>query len=506
MTKATTLTIDNFRAIEHVEVALHDLTVITGRNNAGKSTLLEALRLLYKDRAWDEDGDRPHGDKSAACRIRLDFGDETHVQLEVEAGGKPSWTDGSQTSTKPLGHVADGDLVFIPSQLRLDDVAKNTASSPFTKLIATAVSGAVAEGSKVAGHLAKARDELVGDERLRSVFAEFEDRLAGWEIALVPDVRAPSAEDIVKQWMGLSATDNGREVSVDQLGSGAQRAIAFAMIQTLAATASDDEFESPRLLLFEEPEAFLHPGQIDALRRDVEELAAGDYQPIVTTHSPRFLAGGLEKLSTIARLHRDGGVTTSRQLTEERLADLLSTDFMFGELPEDETEDERHELEEFKLRHLMSGDRSSAYLAARVLLVEGDTELALLGYLRSTGRLEFPVDTEVLDTVGKFNMPRVIALFGELGIPGSVLYDKDSAKKGNKKHVYANERIEALAAEYGWAADGFEEFLEYDLGLDGDARSKPVRVVHACAGGEVGHDRLDEVCARVEALVGTGPR
>ena len=40
------LTIENYRGYEHHEIDFRDLTIIVGKNNAGKSTLIEALRLL----------------------------------------------------------------------------------------------------------------------------------------------------------------------------------------------------------------------------------------------------------------------------------------------------------------------------------------------------------------------------------------------------------------------------------------------------------------------------
>ena len=42
----TALRLENFRGFDKHEMPLKDLTVIVGQNNAGKSTIVEALRLL----------------------------------------------------------------------------------------------------------------------------------------------------------------------------------------------------------------------------------------------------------------------------------------------------------------------------------------------------------------------------------------------------------------------------------------------------------------------------
>jgi hypothetical protein len=42
----TQLTLRNFRGFEQHEIPFHDRTIIVGKNNAGKSTIVEALRLV----------------------------------------------------------------------------------------------------------------------------------------------------------------------------------------------------------------------------------------------------------------------------------------------------------------------------------------------------------------------------------------------------------------------------------------------------------------------------
>src|SRR5437763_16380345 len=42
----TKLTLRNFRGFENHELPLRPMTIIVGRNNAGKSTVVEALRLV----------------------------------------------------------------------------------------------------------------------------------------------------------------------------------------------------------------------------------------------------------------------------------------------------------------------------------------------------------------------------------------------------------------------------------------------------------------------------
>src|SRR6266436_9023951 len=42
----TKLILRNFRGFERHELSLREMTIVVGRNNAGKSTVVEALRLI----------------------------------------------------------------------------------------------------------------------------------------------------------------------------------------------------------------------------------------------------------------------------------------------------------------------------------------------------------------------------------------------------------------------------------------------------------------------------
>src|SRR5262245_8117754 len=53
--KITKLHIRNFRSIQSLELVLDDVTVFIGPNNAGKSAILEALRIALT-RRWGQRG------------------------------------------------------------------------------------------------------------------------------------------------------------------------------------------------------------------------------------------------------------------------------------------------------------------------------------------------------------------------------------------------------------------------------------------------------------------
>ena len=84
--------IENFRAYEKVEIQFDNLNVIVGKNDAGKSTILEALDIFFDNRKMDEEDIKKDSNKDevkiSACfsgfpeKIDIDSGNETSLKDE----------------------------------------------------------------------------------------------------------------------------------------------------------------------------------------------------------------------------------------------------------------------------------------------------------------------------------------------------------------------------------------------------------------------------------------
>ena len=57
--RAVAVKIHNFRSIHDAAIRLEPLSLIAGANNAGKSNIIDAIRLFYGDLKWDESRDAP---------------------------------------------------------------------------------------------------------------------------------------------------------------------------------------------------------------------------------------------------------------------------------------------------------------------------------------------------------------------------------------------------------------------------------------------------------------
>lgn len=86
--------------------------------------------------------------------------------------------------------------------------------------------------------------------------------------------------------------NDGTETSMEEKGSGMQRAVALAMVQVYAdilREQSDSEIRKPLFLFIDEPEICLHPKAQEKLFNALLELSKNN-QIFITTHSPFFLS------------------------------------------------------------------------------------------------------------------------------------------------------------------------------------------------------------------------
>lgn len=76
--KISSITIENYKCFgQATTIKLDDFTAFIGKNDAGKSTILEAIALCYGSFPWQEEDlhQSPNGDRCAPARITLTFTD-----------------------------------------------------------------------------------------------------------------------------------------------------------------------------------------------------------------------------------------------------------------------------------------------------------------------------------------------------------------------------------------------------------------------------------------------
>jgi predicted ATP-dependent endonuclease of OLD family len=237
-------------------------------------------------------------------------------------------------------------------------------------------------------------------------------------IKAILDIAEPDTE----KFLGSNAIlklDDGTETEIAYQGHGAQRALIFSLIDMIAnqsnqiVRSEETVLTRATILLFEEPELYLHPHLMkrlkDSLLRISEKHA---WQVIISTHSP-FLIDIIQNPKSLVLLRKTEGMQTPSvsQLKEEPFN-------------EESKEALRAALD-------FHPTVTEAFFAQRVVLVEGDTEVAVLKHTDNV-YIKYGIDstkyynTTIVSCGGKWTIPAISSIMAKLGIPYRIIHDKDS--------------------------------------------------------------------------------
>ena len=260
------------------------------------------------------------------------------------------------------------------------------------------------------------------------------------------------------------------ETQLEYQGSGVQRALAYALLES-NALFEVTESQRSTLILYEEPELYIHPHLMRLLRDKLREKSSvSACQVIVSTHSP-FLIDIAENPSSL-KLIKDNheGKRTVHEIDDS----IFHIDA------------EYNEREMLRAALDFHPTVCEAFFAKRVVVVEGDTEVAILRFASELcDKLNIDKnlikDTTIVSAGGKWTIPAIARILSKLNIPYKVVHDTD--RKG-----MTEEEIENLSAINAYRAnikiseivgddnvhrvdDTFEHLL-WDPVIDGNAPSE----------------------------------
>jgi ABC-type cobalamin/Fe3+-siderophores transport system ATPase subunit len=558
--KLLRFTVHNFRSVRHAEVTTPSYTLLVGANNAGKSTLVDAIRAFYEHEKFKFKADRdlPHNldpaDLESWIEVTYELTDEeredlpgkyqlpnNHLRLKKWFDNAPEGRDAGtiygyeseeDLSTDSLFGAANvqrgrlGTVIYIPAVSKVDDHTKLSGPSALRDTIDELLGAVVADSPAYANFRTQfeqfsesMRDSATHDGRsLRGFEAQLSEELSTWETGFRLNFAPPASKDITKNLIDWELTDAAGTPaghSVEQFGSGFQRHFIASLIRTRAAFQTRPRPSARRqfspnltLVLFEEPEAYLHPPQQAALANNLRAIVSqASWQVIASTHSPQFVSRNTDELNSIVRVRRDAGISSCFQLRQTALDRIFSTreelERLLGHWAEMD-EEERADLERIRYFLWLDNERSSLFFCDFVLLVEGATETALFTRLLDDGRLLIPgAACGTLHSDGKYNTVRFMRLLNAFGLPFVVIHDRDTGGR----HDALNELIrqEAEDAEFARGVVVLEPDLENYLGWihpDGQRSGLKPGVAlwnYEQRGGET--PRLAELCQRISDVI-----
>jgi len=171
----------------------------------------------------------------------------------------------------------------------------------------------------------------------------------------------------------------------------------------------------PRVIMVDEPEAFLHPSLSQKLGQQLAKGASTEGKHIfAATHSPQFVMGAILSGAevNIVRLTHSENVGTARVLSSDQLKTLMQDPL------------------------LRSVGVISALFYDHVVVVEGDADRAFYQEINerllAVGDSRGVPHTLFLNAQNKDTIPRIVEPLRKLGIPAAAIVDIDIFKEGGQ--------------------------------------------------------------------------
>lgn len=481
--KITAVRIQRYRAFDKkTSIPISGMTVITGPNNLGKSTVLSALEIFFSvvsprpDRrvsrsslyAFEKDYPKRYEGKSGRrwptvilVTLALDASEvETIKAAATEAppsefGVKVEfrWNEriGAFRPTVEIPDISSDKVdfaikdwlknevryVYIPATRNLRDFGR----SAFSELISGALS-----------RVSRSKQRLQAIEKL---FDDVKSEIAAVESELVEELRQylPAVKGMhfaIEDWslerlvsVGDVEIDDGANTLLQQKGDGFKSLFAISLLQYI----SKQRYGKNLIFGIEEPEAHLHSSAIYEIKSTLRDLATS-FQVIITTHSPILIQRDDIPANVIVE-----GVDSSEFSSTTRSAESLS--------------DIRRSL----------GIRAHENMttAEVVLVVEGASEEtalpSILGTLNSNLADAFSAGrARVLSAGGASNIPSVVRALARDAATCLVFVDSDNegatvADKVRNSGLLQPTDVFRVPAREGFTETEFEDLIKPSIYL-----------------------------------------
>jgi len=258
--------------------------------------------------------------------------------------------------------------------------------------------------------------------------------------------------------------DDGIKSDVQSKGDGLKRAVIFALLRTYvalsrAADSSAGNSGAPAyVILFEEPELYLHPSAQRVLFEALRRLSSS-HQVVLSTHSPVFL--GPATTRTFIKLTKRVPTESGARPFSEALAIDLDSDLTVRDA--------------FQL--ICYENSAAGFFAAKIILVEGDSDTI---FFRHAGGVLCPDwhdrarAVEFVRLNGKTNLKRFREFFSRFGVRTYAILDLDFLIEGIDA-IDLPDPIPSLRADLLAEIDGMAAARAAGTSLSGDVVRQLVR-------------------------------
>lgn len=452
--KLIELEIKNFKSIgiSGCKIKIDEIVVLIGQNNAGKSTILDAYEAFASSGAPRDISEFHNEDVNNPIEIIGTFGsitddDKSKIGTKwlYEVDGcervKASWVWSSLNSKGvkksfncSAGNFEEGgmggwDSLFTssipqPVRIRPTEPVDKTQSTIVNMLKENVKQQLKVDSSKTQGVISQIEaltQSLFEDyknefEVISSKIAEDISKIfPNTCIELVPKSKDSIDEKIVGAESFIKVSSGQHASPLAFQGTGIQRALLWSALDVMSGNKKKSS-EGTKILLIDEPEAFLHPPTIRSACEMLYDFAIENpnWQVIATTHSPIFIDLA-KKHTTIIRV--DAG--------NKGMQKYVSTDEV--DFDEDETTN-------LKMLRACNPIVNEFFFYDSIFLVEGPTEQIVLNHVAE----KLGKNIHVIDCLGKGNIPMFAKILNKFSVPYTIIHDSDTPKVRRKTGLAKN--------------------------------------------------------------------
>lgn len=450
--RLTELRISNFRglggAINTINFENSNVIFLIGQNNVGKSSFLHAYEFFVNPKQKAAESDFFQYNTDIAIEIEADFLRDADDAENPDFAAEPDWIEKwvqTETGLITLKKVwTEANKTFTKFTKKPDGIFVKNGFGGMDSLFAKYAPTPIAINAiETVETLEKKVNEIIEKEHLKKLQADYKaeyDTAVGAIRAIQDKVTSSAAIQAYNTNINasfkkvfpslslkISVKDEGQGIdvvkafktnhSIDvqkdgvvrketfaQHGHGVIRQALFNFFAFLKNETGGDKKEY--VLLFEEPELFLHPKSTRLLREELYKLAENSpFQILCCTHCPQMIDISKPHSSLVRVCKNQDETTVSHQVGHSIFQDDVNKDFV-------------------QMINRFDPNICEAFYASRICLVEGDTEAVICRELFNSAHPT--TDIFVLNTGSKNNMPFFQRILTHFCIPHVLIHDSDT--------------------------------------------------------------------------------